>query len=68
MRGSTRIFEPRTEVSGEVKEGQEAVEARLEVVRDVVLGSPLFLTARRFVRICHWIEKGESFSEPAAWN
>ena len=24
------------------------------------LGRPLFLTARRFVRICHWIEQGQS--------
>jgi hypothetical protein len=41
-------------------------EIELEVVR---LGEfrppwrPLFLTARRFIRICHWIEHGESASE-----
>jgi hypothetical protein len=32
------------------------------VVRDVG-GRPLFLTARRFIRICRWIEQGESASE-----
>jgi hypothetical protein len=47
---------PRTEVLDEVKEAQ------LEVVRDVV-GRPLFLTARRFIRICRHIEQGESISE-----
>jgi hypothetical protein len=26
-------------------------------------GRPLFLDARRFIRICHWIEHGESASE-----
>ena len=26
-------------------------------------GRPLFLTPRRFIRICHWIEQGESASE-----
>jgi hypothetical protein len=41
----------------------EAKEAQLEVVRDVSMGRPLFLTARRFIRICHWIEQGESASE-----
>jgi hypothetical protein len=41
----------------------EAKEAQLEVVRDVSMGRPLFLTARRFIRICRWIEQGESFSE-----
>jgi hypothetical protein len=40
----------------------EAKEAQLEVVRDVG-GRPLFLTARRFIRICRWIEQGESASE-----
>jgi hypothetical protein len=38
-------------------------EAQLEVVRDVGRGRPLFLNARRFIRICRWIEQGESFSE-----
>jgi hypothetical protein len=32
------------------------------VVRDVG-GRPLFLNARRFIRICRWIEQGESASE-----
>jgi hypothetical protein len=34
----------------------------LEVVRDEPrkMGRPLFLNARRFLRICGWIEKGES--------
>jgi hypothetical protein len=49
--------QPSTEVLDEAKEAQ------LEVVRDVSMGRPLFLTARRFVRICRWIEQGESFSE-----
>jgi hypothetical protein len=49
--------QPRTEVLDEAKEAQ------LEVVRDVSMGRPLFLTARRFIRICRWIEQGESFSE-----
>lgn len=40
-----------------------AKEAQLEVVRDVGMGRPLFLTARRFIRICRWIEQGESASE-----
>ena len=33
-----------------------------EIVRDVG-GRPLFLTARRFIKICRWIERGESISE-----
>jgi hypothetical protein len=42
----------------------EAKEARLEVVRSETPGGrPLFLTARRFIRICRWIEQGESASE-----
>ena len=41
----------------------EAKEAQLEVVRDVDRGRPLFLTARRFIKVCKWIEQGESFSE-----
>jgi hypothetical protein len=40
----------------------EAKDVQLEVVRDVG-GRPLFLTARRFIRICRWIEQGESASE-----
>src|SRR6266566_9290281 len=40
----------------------EAKEAQLEVVRDVG-GRPLFLTPKRFIRICRWIEQGESASE-----
>jgi hypothetical protein len=32
------------------------------VVRDVG-GRPLFLNARRFIKICRWIEQGESASE-----
>jgi hypothetical protein len=54
---------PRTEVRDEEKEVDEAREAQLEVVRDTGMGRPLFLDARRFVRICRWIEQGESFSE-----
>jgi hypothetical protein len=52
----------RTEVSDEEKEASEPREAQLEVVRDVG-GRPLFLTARRFIRICRWISQGESVSE-----
>jgi hypothetical protein len=48
---------PHTEVLDEAKEAQ------LEVVRDVERGRPLFLTARRFIRICRWIEQGENASE-----
>jgi hypothetical protein len=33
-----------------------------EIVRDVG-GRPLFLTARRFIKICRWIEQGESISD-----
>jgi hypothetical protein len=40
----------------------EAKEAQLEVVRDVG-GRPLFLTPKRFIKICRWIEQGESASE-----
>jgi hypothetical protein len=47
---------PRTEVLDEAKDVQ------LEVVRDVG-GRPLFLNARRFIKICRWIEQGESASE-----
>lgn len=41
-------------------------EIELEVVRSDDSRPPwrpLFLTARRFIRICHWIERGESASE-----
>jgi hypothetical protein len=48
---------PRSDVPDEPKDVQ------LEVVREAGRGRPLFLTARRFVRICRWIEQGESFSE-----
>ena len=48
--------QPHTEVLDEAKEAQ------LEVVRHV-MGRPLFLDAKRFVRICRWIEQGESASE-----
>jgi hypothetical protein len=37
----------------------ESKDVQLEVVRDVG-GRPLFLTARRFIRICRLIENGES--------
>jgi hypothetical protein len=40
----------------------ETKEIHLEVVR-YVSGRPLFLTPRRFIRICRWIEQGESASE-----
>lgn len=40
----------------------ETKELHLEVVRHVS-GRPLFLTARRFIKICRWIEQGESISE-----
>ncbi len=49
----------RTEVPDEKKEVQEL---ELSVVREVG-GRPLFLDARRFVRICRHIEQGESISE-----
>jgi len=53
---------PRTEVADEGKDASEPREAQLEVVRDVG-GRPLFLTPKRFIRICRWIEQGESASE-----
>jgi hypothetical protein len=40
----------------------ETKDIHLEVVR-TVSGRPLFLTPRRFIRICRWIEQGESASE-----
>ena len=40
----------------------EAKDVQLEVVHEVG-GRPLFLTARRFIKICRWIEQGESISE-----
>jgi hypothetical protein len=49
----------RTELPDEEKEVQEL---ELSVVREVG-GRPLFLDARRFVRICRHIEQGESISE-----
>jgi hypothetical protein len=48
----------------EVKDDCPAIE--LEVVRDDGPhpgGRPLFLTPKRFLRICRWIERGESASE-----
>src|SRR5467141_2550577 len=53
---------PRTEAADEEKDASEPREAQLEVVRDVG-GRPLFLTPKRFIRICRWIEQGESASE-----
>ena len=58
----TRSEIAHTEVSDEAKDASETREAQLEVVRDVG-GRPLFLTPRRFIRICRWIEQGESASE-----
>jgi hypothetical protein len=52
----------RTEVSDEEKEVQPARDVQLEVVRDVG-GRPLFLTPKRFLRICRHIAEGESASE-----
>jgi hypothetical protein len=46
----------------EAPSADETKDLQLEVVRDVG-GRPLFLTARRFIRICRWIEQGESASE-----
>jgi hypothetical protein len=40
----------------------ETKDLQLEIVRDVG-GRPLFLTARRFIKICRLIEQGESISE-----
>jgi hypothetical protein len=40
----------------------ETKELHLEVVRHLS-GRPLFLTARRFIKICRWIEQGESISD-----
>jgi hypothetical protein len=53
MRSQTAL----TEVSDEEKEDQEVRE--LEVVRGV-MGRPLFLNARRFLRICKRVELGDS--------
>jgi hypothetical protein len=41
----------------------ETKSTEFEVVREGELGRPLFLTARRFIRICRLIEQGESASE-----
>jgi hypothetical protein len=41
----------------------ETKSAEFEVVREGEPGRPLFLTARRFIRICRLIEQGESASE-----
>jgi hypothetical protein len=53
---------PRTEAADEEKDASEPRDVQLEVVRDVG-GRPLFLTPKRFIRICRWIEQGESASE-----
>jgi hypothetical protein len=50
------------EAEGEEKEVQQARDVQLEVVRDVG-GRPLFLTPKRFLRICRHIAEGESASE-----
>jgi hypothetical protein len=57
MRSQTRL----TEASDEEKEDQEIRE--LEIVRNHPQGRPLFLTPRRFVRICKHIERGESITD-----
>jgi hypothetical protein len=44
------------------KRRSEPRDVQLEVVRNVG-GRPVFLNARRFIRICRWIEQGESASE-----
>jgi hypothetical protein len=53
----------RPEVLDDAKKMSEPREAQLEVVREPGIGRPLFLDARRFVRICRHIEQGESISE-----
>ena len=53
---------PRTEAADEEKDASEPRDVQLEVVRDVG-GRPLFLTPKRFIKICRWIEQGESASE-----
>jgi hypothetical protein len=53
---------PLTDVPAEEKKVQQVRDVQLEVVRNVG-GRPLFLNARRFIRICRHIEQGESFSE-----
>jgi hypothetical protein len=45
------------------KDDSETITAEFEVVREVKLGRPLFLTPKRFLKICHLIEKGESATE-----
>jgi hypothetical protein len=57
-----RSTAPRTDVRDEEKELSEPRDVQLEVVRDVG-GRPLFLTPKRFLRICRYIEQGESASE-----
>jgi hypothetical protein len=52
----------RAEAPDEEKDAAKPRDVQLEVVRNVG-GRPLFLTARRFIRICRHIEQGESFSE-----
>ena len=41
----------------------EAEVLELRVVKKQNGGRPLFLDARRFIRICSWIEQGESAVE-----
>lgn len=49
---------PQLHEPGDAKE-EDLLE--LQVVRDPSLGGrPLFLTPKRFIRICRWIEQGES--------
>jgi hypothetical protein len=41
----------------------KSVSTEFEVVRESTVGRPLYMTARRFLKVCHWIEQGESASE-----
>jgi hypothetical protein len=52
----------RTELPDEEKEVLEPRDVQIEVVREG-FGRPLFLTPKRFLRICRHIEQGESISE-----
>jgi hypothetical protein len=53
---------PETAPAAVIDEAKEAHPLELQVVRSVS-GRPLFLTPRRFIRICRWVEEGESASE-----
>jgi hypothetical protein len=44
-------------------DGVKSVDASFEVVRESNGGRPLYMTARRFLTICHGIEKGQNASE-----